>query len=235
MNDKDREFLTNLSQMKDGQMQIVVPKSLQESLGKDLGSNEIKLSELSNAQVDILKTYQKDLENKTPAEMAQDMFTSQKNVELYTKGSMLALQRIGKEELFGKQERKSSPLQNLSNLQLEAAKLQYNASTLNPQFGKDILNGTSNVLDSVKGIVNAGIQGVKTLTETAITKLNTYGITDPATEEKNKRNRNREEEAKAKNNEITIKSFINVVSTGFNNSPIIEQNGTPYTIVNKKK
>jgi hypothetical protein len=235
MNDKDREFLTNLSQMKDGQMQIVVPKSLQESLGKDLGSNEIKLSELSNAQVEILKTYQKDLENKTPAEMAQDMFTSQKQVELYTKGSMLALQRIAKEELFGKQERKSSPLQNLTDLQLKATKLQYNASTLNPQYAKDILNGTSNVLDNVKGLVNTGINALEIITNNAITKLKTYGTTDSATEEKNKRNSKREEESKAKNNEITIKSFINVVSTGFNNAPIIEQNGTPYTIVNKKK
>ena len=235
MNDKDREFLTNLSQMKDGQMQIVVPKSLQESLGKDLGSNEIKLSELSNAQVEILKTYQKDLENKTPAEMAQDMFTSQKNTENYTKGTMLALQRIGKEELFGKQERKNSPLQNLSNLQLKAYREQYNVASSNPQFFKDELKKVKKTSELVKTSFNTGIQALTIVATTLIDNLKKYGTTDPATEEKNKRNSKREEESKAKNNEITIKSFINVVSTGFNNAPIIEQNGTPYTIVNKKK
>jgi hypothetical protein len=103
IDDKDREFLTNLSSMKDGEMQIVVPKSLQDKLGKDLGANELKLSELSSAQVEILKSYQKDLETKTPAEMAQDMFSATTKIANMTEATARALTTGAKNVLFGKE------------------------------------------------------------------------------------------------------------------------------------
>jgi hypothetical protein len=105
LKDKDREFITNLSQMKDGEMQIVIPKSLSETLGKDIGTSEIKLSDLTQTQIDLLKMYQKDLEGKTEAQMAQEMFTETKAISNNTQATAQALARFGKRELLGRESR----------------------------------------------------------------------------------------------------------------------------------
>jgi hypothetical protein len=50
MPEKDREFLTNISRMENGEMKIVVPKSLQDQLGME----PIKLDQLTQTQKDAL-------------------------------------------------------------------------------------------------------------------------------------------------------------------------------------
>jgi hypothetical protein len=105
LKDKDREFITNLSQMKDGEMQIVIPKSLSETLGKDIGTSEIKLSDLTQTQIDLLKMYEKDLEGKTAEQMAQEMFTETKAISNNTQATAQALARFGKREFLGRESR----------------------------------------------------------------------------------------------------------------------------------
>ena len=58
MDDKDKEFLTNLAQMKEGKMVIEVPKSLQEQLG--LHGTTVALDTITKNQADLLLA-QKDL------------------------------------------------------------------------------------------------------------------------------------------------------------------------------
>ena len=47
VDDKDKEFLTNMSQMKGGEMQITIPQSLMEKFGKDF-NNRISTKEINN-------------------------------------------------------------------------------------------------------------------------------------------------------------------------------------------
>jgi hypothetical protein len=104
MDDKEKEFLTNLASMKDGEMQIVVPKSLQDSLGKELGKNEVKLSDLTNKQVEALKKYQDQLEEKTPEDMAKEMFTETQKIANNTASTAQALTTGTKRISFGKKD-----------------------------------------------------------------------------------------------------------------------------------
>lgn len=106
LDDKDREFITNLSQMKDGQMQIVIPKSLSESVRKSLGigsENEIKLSELTDAQIKALKENKEQLEGKTAAQMADEMLSETKKMSNSLESMALSLGITGKKQAFGKE------------------------------------------------------------------------------------------------------------------------------------
>ena len=106
IDDKDKEFLTNLSSMKDGEMQIVVPKSLSDDIKNQLGvgkDNEIKLSELTSTQVDILKKYQDQLEGKTAEQMANEMLSETKKMSNNLEAMVKSFVIRGKREMFGKE------------------------------------------------------------------------------------------------------------------------------------
>jgi hypothetical protein len=166
IDDKDREFLTNLSSMKDGEMQIVIPKSLQDSLGKDMGANELKLSELSSAQVDILKKYQKDLETKTPAEMAQDMFSETSKIANYTEATARALTTGAKNVLFGKELGRRDkegkiidgtvPMSGLIEASKTLRKTGYDLSQ-DPEYIKSQFSSASTAINVVTSALKTGI------------------------------------------------------------------------------
>jgi len=229
INDNDREFLTNLSQMKDGEMQIVIPKSLQETLGKDLGEKEIKLSELTKEQIKTLKDYQDQLEKKTTEELAQDMFTSQKNIELHTQQSALALTKYAKNITLGKNEDENSPLERLSKAQLKGRKLQADLMSNDPEFLKNmfeenfgtIMNGTTGLINVVK----TGFSGFTTTAERLITTLQQY-IEEKPNKENKQREKERsewEEQTKVNDRRVTFNNNLKVTYLGLGDNITIDK------------
>ena len=75
---EDKEFITNMSQMKNGQMTITIPKDIAKNLNL---SSEIAIKDLSQSQIEQLKAVRKELENKTPEQIARGQFTSIQNIE----------------------------------------------------------------------------------------------------------------------------------------------------------
>jgi len=71
--DKEKEFLTNLSRMQDGEMKIVVPESIAEKLGVPTA---IALDKLDQKTADALLKNQKEFEKMSPADMADKQLTS---------------------------------------------------------------------------------------------------------------------------------------------------------------
>ena len=78
MEDKEREFLTNLSQMKDGKMVIEVPKSLMSELG---GQTEVILEDLTNSQKSTLLANQKAFEEMSTQDIARGQLSAMENIE----------------------------------------------------------------------------------------------------------------------------------------------------------
>ena len=78
MEDKEREFLTNLSQMKDGKMVIEVPKSLMSELG---GQTEVILEDLTNAQKTTLLANQEAFEKMSTEDIARGQLSAMENIE----------------------------------------------------------------------------------------------------------------------------------------------------------
>lgn len=72
MDEKDREFLTNLSRMEDGEMKITVPESLIEKMG---GQTEISLEKLSDKQAQILLANREAFKEMDAKEIAMNQLT----------------------------------------------------------------------------------------------------------------------------------------------------------------
>jgi hypothetical protein len=73
MDEKDKEFLINMSRMEGGEMKIVVPKSLQDEFGKQ---TEVSLDSMTKSQADALAKYQKDNEKYNVKDMAMSQLTA---------------------------------------------------------------------------------------------------------------------------------------------------------------
>jgi hypothetical protein len=78
MNPEDKEFLTNIAQMKGGRMVITVPDSLRSKLNID--ANEIALNQLNQKQAEQILLYKKDLESKTPEDILRGQASDIANI-----------------------------------------------------------------------------------------------------------------------------------------------------------
>jgi hypothetical protein len=68
---EDKEFLTNLARMKDGKMQILIPKDLQ----KQFETNKIDLATITQPQYELLKKYKDEFEKLSTEEIANSQLT----------------------------------------------------------------------------------------------------------------------------------------------------------------
>jgi hypothetical protein len=234
IDDKEKEFLTNLSSMKDGEMQIVVPKSLQESLGKELGKNEVKLSELNSDQVEALKKYQDQLEEKTTAEMAQEMFTETQRIANNTESTAKALTIGMKRFSFGRQdnlEDGKNPIIDLIKVVGEFRKTQADLSK-DPNFIKGEVTKAMGLIEVItKPLeleVNDLVDSFKKLNEELKKTLRS-----PKTSEQEKidiENKNKEESSKSKYRDNAFMGNLNIklTKTGFGNDMTIDQTEKGY-------
>ena len=78
MKDEDKEFLTNLAQMKGGKMVIEVPESLQDQLGKQ---TEIALDSMTKEQASLLLSQKDAFEKMSMEDVARQQVTLVENIE----------------------------------------------------------------------------------------------------------------------------------------------------------
>lgn len=235
LKDKDREFITNLSQMKDGEMQIVIPKSLSDTLGKDIGTSEIKLSDLTQTQIDLLQMYKKDLETKTEAEMAKEMFTETKQISNNTAATAQALTRFFKRESLGREGRiKESKIPGLGPGVTAIGDTMKNLSSLTktPEILAEVVGVPLTALGKVAGEVNKEFEVIKNNFIELKNKLLQMSKNDNEeerlkTEEENKK---KQQEANKKNNDgaFIFNTNLKVTHLGLGNNITIDQTGKGY-------
>jgi hypothetical protein len=234
IDDKEKEFLTNLASMKDGEMQIVIPKSLQESLGKDLGKNELKLSELSDAQVTILKQYQDQLEGKTPADMAQDMFTETQKIANNTASAAQALTTGTKRISFGKKDDLSDGINPIIKLIKAVGTLRETQAEISkdPNYIEGQSKKAMGLIDKVTKPLEIIVEDMTKSFEKLNEELKKT-LRSPKTTEQEKidiENKKREESSKAKNNDNASLYNVNLKVThiGLGNNMTIDQTEKGY-------
>ena len=229
MNDKDREFLTNMSQMKDGHMSITVPKSLQDQLGKQ---TEIRLDQLSQSQIEVLKANRKAFEEMNPEDIAKAQFSSVKNIELMMQGTGLKGIKTVKDKAFGRNETTEGENSGIIKLEALAKKTLEWTTELNDK----VMTGKANAFSTELSRLTDGLTSATSGIAVGLTKYNDKLRNlllggDPTEDYMKTRKKEQDEKYERSNprtNEFVIKSQINVVSQGFNNTPIIEQRGTDY-------
>jgi hypothetical protein len=81
LDDEQQRFLTNISQMKGGQMSIELNSDrLKEALGVDSKTKEIALEKLTQRQVDTILQYQDEFKQLSPEEIIQKQATTVENI-----------------------------------------------------------------------------------------------------------------------------------------------------------
>jgi hypothetical protein len=80
---EDKEFITNMSQMKGGQMVVTIPEDVAGKIGS---KTEIALKDLTASQIEALKGVKEQLKEKTPEQIARGQFTSIHNIEMMLQG-----------------------------------------------------------------------------------------------------------------------------------------------------
>jgi len=78
MDDKEKEFLTNLSQMKEGKMVIEVPKSLMSEFN---GQTQVALESLTEGQKSTLLANQKAFEKMSTEDVARGQLSATENIQ----------------------------------------------------------------------------------------------------------------------------------------------------------
>jgi hypothetical protein len=165
MTNKDREFITNLSRMQDGEMKIVVPESLQDKLGKQ---SEITLSKLTEDQKNVLLANKKAFEDMNPKDMAMAQLTETqqmvRGIEVMASWAKIQAANFARgmgEAALGKEMRELLETINKTSVKPNPKKAQ--------QAGKDVVNAVketdwlsldsymqqgSKIFDALKSVVN---------------------------------------------------------------------------------
>ena len=158
IDDKDKEFLTNMSQMKGGEMQITIPQSLMDKFGNDFNNKtEVKLSELNQTQLDVLKQNRDALEKMNPEDLARAQFTESQNASNYLKSINQQIVQGRKNELFGRNEYVTDKVNKLGEEGLiPMARIQKATADVVDKSSKQILLGFQNTFtNAVSGATQA--------------------------------------------------------------------------------
>jgi hypothetical protein len=238
IDDKDKEFLTNLSSMKDGEMQIVIPKSLEKTLGEQLGANEIKLSDLTTEQINLLKAQRDELEGKTTEEMAKEMLSETKHMSNNLEAMARSFAITGKREMFGKEgellDGKERVIPGMGPILKELKDLREEGLSISKDPGrvgaiiKPMVDEIKNLTGEIDGFLDLTRQVMEGLKE-QFKKGNKTGQTEEQQkiEEENKR---REERQKAGNASVNHYHTFKISKTNNLENFSIDQTSKGYTV-----
>ena len=246
IDDKDKEFLTNMSQMKGGEMQITIPQSLMDKFGKDFNDkSEVKLSELNSTQVAILKQNRAELEKMNPEDIAKAQFTTLRNSEDFLKSIAAEVVQGGKNRLVGRNEYTGDKSKERGAVNLET--IGKGLSSVTDTASKEVLLGVEN--NAIKAI-NAITNTIQKVFE-AGAKYLTGGETDPKklqekiegyykkanmldggdiekVKAENERLKKWYEEGNGKNQTVTFNNNLKVTHLGLGNNMTIDQSEKGY-------
>jgi hypothetical protein len=227
MNDKDREFLTNMSQMKEGKMTITIPESLQDKLGKQ---SEIALNDLSQEQINVLKENRKAFEKMSVEEIAKEQNATTKNILLLLQGAGLKGVKTAKDSAFGRNEYVGNDAKYAGSVPIE--KMSQGLKKDMVDFTDKVLKGiptqfTTNIKFATDGIAAASNKIADSIGKynDLLRKTLMGGETGRGgLEEYDKKKKEYNERSNPRTNEFVLKSQINVVYSGFG-VPITEIKG----------
>jgi hypothetical protein len=195
---------------------------------------KVELSELNNEQVEALKKYQDQLEGKTTAEMAQDMFTETQRIANNTESTAKALTIGMKRVSFGRQDNLEDGINPVVKLIKTVGEFRKTQAELakDPNFIKGEVNKALGLVD----IITKPLEAVVDDMIIEFKKLNQElkkTLRSPKTSEQEKidiENKKREEASKPKNNDnaYMFNANLKVTHVGLENTLTVQQTEKGY-------
>jgi hypothetical protein len=182
MEDDDREFLTNMAQMKDGKMVIEVPKSLQDQLG----GSTVALESMSDNQKNILLNQREAFKKMSAEEIATKQVSAIENINRDV-SFIAAVARIsaGKsadnlvKQLGFDPSKMQSESKMVANSVADSTK---KAASIFDTIANDIFSSVKNT--KTKGTVTGETKSINTNDETKKTEEKTQKVTEKPIEKK---------------------------------------------------
>jgi hypothetical protein len=156
LNEKDQEFISNLSQMKDGRMVLSVPKDVADKIGVPI---ETAVSELTQTQINLLTSNRKELEKMDSEQIAREQFSLVKNLDNNVQSlANRQFRALGTQARTYANDLNKTQMKDLMDMATDAAK----SASLNS-------SNESEIADYFKGLTNdvrnfADLVGASTLT-----------------------------------------------------------------------
>jgi hypothetical protein len=237
---KDKEFITNMAQMKDGKMSIVIPPTLVGKLGSEIGNqSEIAIDKLTQDQINALEKYRKEIEEANPADLARAQFSATKNIELATDATAQFFVKDFKNKIFGRTDYTGDKTDKQGTFQYN--KLRQDELKLR-ETGYEMTTGGEGGRTKLGQIMNGMWSGLNALTSTLqiLIRKETEIVDDLFNNVKSGNLQKKEEEKKKyddlsnpKNNQLTAKVEVRMIGTGYSNEnePRFKVIGTPYTVL----
>ena len=164
LSDKDQEFIANLSQMKDGKMVLSVPQDVADKIGVPI---ETAVTDLTQAQIDVLKDNKKQLEKMDSEQIAREQFSAVKNLDNNVtsilnrdvRGYATEGTKFTNEKAF------VNSLNELATRAAQAASLNNTKDTPAKKYFEDLIKD-GNKIAKLMGMENLGTKGVQLLEST---------------------------------------------------------------------
>jgi len=220
MDEKDREFITNLSRMEGGRMIIDVPTGLMEKLG--ITESQVELGKLTEQQIETLKQNRKAFEDMSPKQIAQDQFTSIKNIEMNVNSLVKQQARGLYTETLGRGgfdlDKQAAPL--YKTIEQFAEK--------NTGFTKDMINSMKGeARDLLRGsLLEGGFEKFNDELKTLLQKYKNQSNTENQTPESKEGLPRKDEGAFLSPQNFNLKSQIDVRFPFGYGQPVAEQQGS---------
>jgi hypothetical protein len=103
LSDEQKEFVSNLSTLKDGRVGFDIPKDMAQKMGlPNIADGFVGLSDLSDDQVKLLQKLQEDAANQTPEKIARDQFNQTTQILNVTTAIYLRMMEDARKSSLGK-------------------------------------------------------------------------------------------------------------------------------------
>jgi len=160
---EDREFITNMSQMKNGQMSITLPKDVANELGMQ---TEIAIRDLTAPQIEQLRKVKEKLEDTSPEQIARGQFTSIANIEMMMQGIYRQVVTTATNLTLGAEGVNVKELFKELDTSVKEAYTRVTAQS--PDFENYVKSLYSTSLAGAKTLLGPAAEGFKSVTQNAI-------------------------------------------------------------------
>jgi len=154
LNAEQKEFITNIAQMKGGRM--VVELGASKELTKEFGKSEVAIEELSQSQLDHIMRYQEDLKKMTAEEVVRKQANDISNMTKDMSAMLAIIGKTGGRALRGVADEtmKQFTGKNANELSDITGKMVNDFGNMVKGFDTKLLEGNKDMLETFKGFIN---------------------------------------------------------------------------------
>lgn len=214
ISEEDREFITNMSQIRDGKMVIEVPDNIGKRLGEGFDGKMFDVTNATDQQIKVLLNYRNDL------------VTNYKTTEDISRGQLNVLENLNRDVSFiaatMRTEASSAIRTQLESLGYDQRSISEAIGTFTDLVGKGLVDITSNGIGTfIKGITDKGSELYANLVMTKSDKSSVTSELKKSSESQSQKTESKTESNANVNIRISADGYFDVFARELQRQPEI--------------